>query len=79
MLAQHHYSALAEHALLHQKLVGRSVELFHRLGEVPTSELVSFLAQDIVVGHLLREDRLFSLVFGHGVPVDVADAVSDER
>jgi diguanylate cyclase (GGDEF)-like protein/hemerythrin-like metal-binding protein len=79
VLAQHHYSALAEHALLHQKLVGRSVELFHRLGDVPTSELVSFLAQDIVVGHLLREDRLFSLVFGHGVPVDVADAVSDER
>ena len=79
VLAQHHYSALAEHALLHQRLVGRSVELFHRLGDVPTSELVSFLAQEIVVGHLLREDRLFSLVFGHGVPVDVAEAVSDER
>lgn len=78
VLAQHRYSALAEHALLHQKLVGRSVELFHRLAEVPTSELVSFLAQDVVLGHLLREDRLFSLVFGHSVPVDVADAVGDE-
>ena len=63
VLAQHHYGGLAEHALQHQKLVGRAVELCHRVGEVTLGELLAFLAQEVVVRHLLDEDRLYFSLF----------------
>ena len=63
VLAQHHYSGLGEHALAHQRLVGRAVELCHRVGEVTLGEVLTFLAQEVVVTHLLEEDRLYFPLF----------------
>lgn len=63
VLAHHHYGGIAEHALQHQKLVGRAVELCHRVDEVTLGELLAYLAQEVVVRHLLDEDRLYFPVF----------------
>lgn len=68
ILAEHHYSLLADHALLHQRLVGSAVDLCHRLGEVTLGDLVTFLAQEVVVRHLLDEDRLYFPLFSGAQP-----------
>jgi hemerythrin-like metal-binding protein len=65
VLARYHYAGLEEHVLQHQKLVGRAIELRRMAdaGELTVGDLVSFLAQDVVVIHLLKEDvRFFPLL-----------------
>ncbi|MBL0168260.1 MAG: bacteriohemerythrin [Propionivibrio sp.] len=61
VLARYHYAGLEEHVLQHQKLVGRALELRRMAdaGEMTLGDLVTFLAQDVVVKHLLKEDARF--------------------
>lgn len=79
ILAQHQYSGLAAHVVLHQRLVGRAVELCHRLAELPLSEVVAFLAQDVIAKHLLEEDRQFFPAFRRAAPDSRREATADER
>jgi diguanylate cyclase (GGDEF)-like protein/hemerythrin-like metal-binding protein/PAS domain S-box-containing protein len=61
VLARYHYDGLADHALKHQRLLGQTIEL-RRLAaedELALSDLVLFIAQDVVVRHLLHEDNKF--------------------
>lgn len=61
VLARYHYAGLEEHMLQHRKLVGRALELRRMAdaGELTLGDLVSFLAQEVVVIHLLKEDTRF--------------------
>jgi diguanylate cyclase (GGDEF)-like protein/hemerythrin-like metal-binding protein/PAS domain S-box-containing protein len=61
VLARYHYAGLEEHVLQHQKLVGRAIELRRTAdaGELKLGDLVSFLAQEVVAKHLLKEDARF--------------------
>lgn len=61
VLARHRYAGLEEHVLQHQKLVGRAHELRRAAdaGELTLGDLVSFLAQEVVATHLLKEDARF--------------------
>jgi diguanylate cyclase (GGDEF)-like protein/hemerythrin-like metal-binding protein/PAS domain S-box-containing protein len=61
VLARYHYDDLADHALKHQRLLGQTIEL-RRLaaeGDLCLTDLVLFIAQDVVVRHLLHEDKKF--------------------
>lgn len=55
------YSGLVEHATLHCALINQAVELVARFraGSLAIGELLEFLAQDVVVKHMLNEDRKF--------------------
>ena len=79
ILAQHQYSGLAAHVVLHQRLVGRAVEICHRLVELPLSEVLTFLAQDVIVKHLLEEDRHYYPVFRRAAPAERREMAGDER
>jgi len=61
VLEQCQYPGLEEHRLKHQRLVGEALQLreLSRAGEVTTGDLVSFLANDVVLRHMLGEDRKF--------------------
>jgi diguanylate cyclase (GGDEF)-like protein/hemerythrin-like metal-binding protein len=61
VLASYHYAGLEEHVLLHQKLVDRAIELRRMADaeELTLGDLVSFLAHEVVVIHLLKEDSRF--------------------
>ncbi|MBV5308277.1 diguanylate cyclase [Chromatium okenii] len=58
------YAELGEHAALHRALINQAIELVARFraGNLAIGELLEFLAQDVVVKHILNEDRKF---FGH--------------
>jgi diguanylate cyclase (GGDEF)-like protein/hemerythrin-like metal-binding protein/PAS domain S-box-containing protein len=61
VLARYHYEGLADHALKHQRLLGQTIEL-RRLaaeGDLCLTDLVLFIAQDVVVRHMLHEDKKF--------------------
>jgi hemerythrin-like metal-binding protein len=69
ILARYQFAELEDHALQHQILVGRALEL-RRLadaGELTLGDLVTFLVQDVVVKHMLKEDRMFFSLFRNGL------------
>lgn len=68
ILASHHYVDLGEHARAHQALVARALQLQSDVasGGGTMGELVSFLADEVVAQHMLKEDRKFFHLF-HGV------------
>lgn len=61
VLSGHHYAGLAEHVLLHQRLVSNALELRRRanVGDATLADLVAFLAREVVARHLFDDDRLF--------------------
>ena len=65
VLARHHYPSLDDHRLQHRALVERALELRLKAeqGELTLGELVAFLSQEIVVKHMLKEDRKFFALF----------------
>lgn len=67
-LKAHGYTGLASHTQLHQQLLVRASALHARLQEADEavsaeSELVKFLVAELVVGHLMHEDRAFFGLF----------------
>lgn len=65
ILRAHGYEGLREHAVRHAELLSQAVELREqaRGPGVPISRLVDFLASELVIGHLLGEDRRFLGLF----------------
>ena len=65
ILAEHAYAALHEHAALHQVLIARAYEMREHLrtGRLSLGELVTYLSQELVVRHLLKDDRKFFPLF----------------
>ncbi|MEO8652923.1 MAG: hemerythrin family protein [Ramlibacter sp.] len=63
VLARTHYPALEEHRNIHQLLLGRATELQERYREglLPVSELVGFIAYDVISTHIIQEDLKFAL------------------
>ena len=61
VLARCGYAGLEAHALQHQRLVTQARRLSERAatGDLSLGEVVSFVALDVVVSHLLHEDRKF--------------------
>ncbi|MBL8413214.1 MAG: diguanylate cyclase [Propionivibrio sp.] len=76
VLARYHYAGLEEHVLQHQKLVGRALELRHMAdaGEMTLGDLVTFLVQEVVAIHLLKEDARFFPLFRKALNNPPADS-----
>ncbi len=73
LLRAAHYPDLTEHAALHASLLAkaRALQAEVQAGHLDFGKLVSFLAMDLVKGHLLSEDRGY---FSHLVAVIGPDA-----
>lgn len=66
ILQAHAYEHLQAHAQTHQALVAKALKLRHpanRQAGVSVGELVDFLVIDVVVRHMLDEDRKFAKLF----------------
>jgi len=65
ILRTHGYERLEEHASIHKRLVDRALSLQRQANDsgVSMDALIQFLVSDVVVGHLLREDRDFFGLF----------------
>ena len=63
VLARTHYPELEEHRKIHRQLLGRATELeeTYREGLLPVSELVGFIAYDVISAHIVQEDLKFAL------------------
>ena len=61
VLKKHQFSELAEHLKKHQQLLARAHELRAKAQswELSLGDLVNFVAQDMVLEHIIREDRKF--------------------
>ena len=61
VLGKYRYADLDDHSLKHQRLVGRALELrsMASAGELTLGDLVTFLAQEVVAKHMLKEDIKF--------------------
>ena len=61
-MAAHGYPGLAEHATLHRDLLGRAAQLADecRDGRCACGEMFEFLAQKLVVRHILGSDRAYA-------------------
>lgn len=59
LLRASHYPDLLQHAAIHASLLDRANKLHEQVlqGNIDFGGLVSFLAKDLVMGHLLTEDR----------------------
>lgn len=66
LLAQHGFPGLAGHQDGHRALLERAAALHEsaRRGEADTGLLVDFLAQEVVLRHLLTSDRAYYPLFG---------------
>ena len=63
VLERTHYPALEEHRNIHRLLLARATELEQRYREglLPVSELVGFIAYDVISTHIIQEDLKFAL------------------
>src|SRR5512140_521555 len=63
VLERTHYPALEEHRNFHHTLLGRATELEQRYleGLLPVSNLVGFIAYDVISAHIIQEDLKFAL------------------
>lgn len=65
LLARHHYADLDNHKRTHKMLVAHAQQLREAAGkgDISISEVVDFLANDIVAQHILKTDREFYPLF----------------
>ena len=58
------YPLLEEHRAIHSGLLGRALELEgrYREGLLPESDLVGFIAYDVIAAHIVQEDMKFRLL-----------------
>jgi diguanylate cyclase (GGDEF)-like protein/hemerythrin-like metal-binding protein/PAS domain S-box-containing protein len=71
ILARHHYIDLDAHARAHKVLIDHALQLRDAVakGGVTLGELVNFLADEVVVQHMLKTDRQFYPLFDNVSPV----------
>lgn len=67
LLRASHYPDLPQHAAIHASLLDRANKLHEQVlqGNIDFGGLVSFLAKDLVMGHLLTEDRNYFSTLAH--------------
>lgn len=67
LLRASHYPDLPQHAAIHANLLDRANKLHEQVlqGNIDFGGLVSFLAKDLVMGHLLTEDRNYFSTLVH--------------
>jgi len=55
------YPSVGEHRAIHQKLLAKASNLTtdYLSGEIKASAFFSFIMDDVVMGHMLKEDSLF--------------------
>jgi diguanylate cyclase (GGDEF)-like protein/hemerythrin-like metal-binding protein len=65
VLARYQYDGLEDHMLKHQRLLGRALDLRRQAlaGELTLGDLVTFLAQEVVVKHMHIEDHKYFPLF----------------
>ena len=68
VMAGHGYPGLAEHAALHRELLGRAAQLAEdcRAGRCDIGEMFEFLAQKLIVRHILGSDRDYAEFIARG-------------
>ena len=81
ILARHGYTGLDDHACQHRALVEHARQLRRQAenGELSLGELVTFLSQELVVKHMLKEDRKFYPLFQKPPERRWEDAHDDSR
>ncbi|MGV0951564.1 MAG: diguanylate cyclase [Azonexus sp.] len=69
ILRRHGYAEVEHHAELHQRLVERAQALRAQADQedIESAELVQFLAQEVVMRHMLQADRSFYGLFANAV------------
>jgi hemerythrin-like metal-binding protein len=63
VLVRTRYPQIEEHRELHRSLLGRASDLEYRCREglLPMSDLVGFIAYDVIAAHIIQEDLKFAL------------------
>jgi len=63
VLARTGFPLSRRHKEIHRELLERSRELrsWYRAGQLAASELVGFIADDVIANHILKEDMKFAL------------------
>lgn len=69
-----HYKELEHHADRHRRLIEGAKELYERSlkEEIPTGELLTYIVEEMVYNHILKEDRQFFPLFTKAHPATVA-------
>jgi hemerythrin-like metal-binding protein len=64
VLVRTRYPLVEEHRAIHRGLLERAVELEdrYRAGLLPTSDLVGFVAYDVIAAHVIQDDMKFRLL-----------------
>ena len=77
MLAACDYGELASHRLDHQRLLDKASQLMTaaRAGTLGNDELLNFILQELVVGHMSQADRRYFPLFKAGDPQQIAEAI----
>lgn len=63
VLARTHYPLTAEHKAIHRDLLERAGDLQERYlnGRLAVSDLVGFIAYDVIASHIIQDDQKFAL------------------
>ena len=77
MLAACDYGELASHRLDHQRLLDKASQLMTaaRAGTLGNDELLNFIIQELVVGHMSQADKRYFPLFKAGDPQQIAEAI----
>lgn len=61
------YAEAETHALMHREIIGRAVFMRQQLdeGQGTLGQWVAFVANEVIAGHMVREDRKFFQLFNH--------------
>lgn len=78
MLAEIDYRELASHRQDHQRLLNKAGQLLHaaRAGTLGNDELLNFIIQELVVGHMSQADRRYFPLFRSERSVPVAEVIA---
>lgn len=63
VLARTHFPLTAEHKAIHRDLLDRASDLQERYlnGQLHVSDLVGFIAYDVIASHIIQDDQKFAL------------------
>ncbi len=78
MLAEIDYRELVNHRQDHQRLLNKAGHLLHaaKAGTLGNDELLNFIIQELVVGHMSQADRRYFPLFRSERSVPVAEVVT---
>lgn len=78
MLAEIDYRELASHRQDHQRLLNKAGQLLHaaKAGTLGNDELLNFIIQELVVGHMSQADRRYFPLFRSERSVSIAEGIA---